>query len=149
MAFYNPDPSMGQTLRSLVAALESGGRLGLSQQLSITWVRYPGLESDPEYARNQRYLGGKGGGMVIFGIKGGKEACFRFMDALKLIDIANNLGDAKSMATHPATTTHMRVGAEERAKLGITDGTVRLSVGLEDVADLIDDLAEALDAAAS
>ena len=72
-----------------------------------------------------------------------------FMDALKLVDIANNLGDAKSMVTHPATTTHMRVGAEERAKLGITDGTVRLSVGLEDVADLIDDLAEALDAAAS
>jgi O-succinylhomoserine sulfhydrylase len=71
------------------------------------------------------------------------------MDALKLVDIANNLGDAKSMVTHPATTTHMRVGAEERAKLGITDGTVRLSVGLEDVADLIDDLAEALDAAAS
>ena len=64
-----------------------------------------------------------------------------------MIDVSNNLGDAKSMVTHPATTTHMRIGAEERAKLGITDGTIRLSVGLEDVADLIDDLAEALDAA--
>jgi len=65
---------------------------------------------------------------------------------LKLIDVSNNLGDAKSLVTHPATTTHMRVGAEERQKLGITDGTVRLSVGLEDVADLIADLSEALDA---
>jgi O-succinylhomoserine sulfhydrylase len=70
------------------------------------------------------------------------------MDALQVIDISNNLGDSKSMVTHPATTTHLRIGADERAKLGISDGAVRLSVGLEDVADLIDDLAEALDAAA-
>jgi O-succinylhomoserine sulfhydrylase len=62
------------------------------------------------------------------------------------VDVSNNLGDSKSLATHPATTTHMRIGAEERAKLGITDGTVRLSVGLEDVADLIEDLATALEA---
>jgi O-succinylhomoserine sulfhydrylase len=70
------------------------------------------------------------------------------MNALRIVDVSNNLGDAKSLATHPATTTHMRVGAEERAKLGITDGTIRLSVGLEDVADLIADLSEALDAIA-
>jgi O-succinylhomoserine sulfhydrylase len=69
------------------------------------------------------------------------------MDAMELIDISNNLGDSKSLATHPATTTHMRVGAEERARLGIADGTVRLSVGLEDVEDIIDDLSQALDAA--
>ena len=104
---------------------------------------------DPKKAKNGKVKAGFDSSSLKSIIKGGKEACFRFMDALRLIDIANNLGDAKSMATHPATTTHMRVGAEERAKLGITDGTVRLSVGLEDVADLIDDLAEALDAAAS
>ncbi len=69
------------------------------------------------------------------------------MDALRLVDISNNLGDSKSLATHPATTTHMRLGAEERARLGIGAGTIRLSVGLEDVADVIEDLAEALDAA--
>jgi O-succinylhomoserine sulfhydrylase len=67
------------------------------------------------------------------------------MNALGIVDVSNNLGDSKSMVTHPATTTHMRVGPEERAKLGITDGTIRLSVGLEDVADLVDDLAAALD----
>ena len=88
-----------------------------------------------------------GGTLVTFELRGGKDAAFRFCNALKVIDVSNNLGDAKSMVTHPATTTHMRIGAEERAKLGITDGTIRLSVGLEDVADLIDDLAEALDAA--
>jgi O-succinylhomoserine sulfhydrylase len=76
-----------------------------------------------------------------------KDAAFRFCDALRLIDISNNLGDSKSLVTHPATTTHMRIGPEERARLGITDGTIRLSVGLEDVNDLLEDLAEALDAA--
>ena len=84
------------------------------------------------------HLGRHGGGT------GGKDAAFRFMNALRLIRVSNNLGDSKSLITHPATTTHMRIGAEERARLGITDGVVRLSVGLEDVADLIDDLAEAL-----
>jgi O-succinylhomoserine sulfhydrylase len=70
------------------------------------------------------------------------------MNALQIVDVSNNLGDSKTLATHPATTTHMRVGAEERAKLGITDGTIRLSVGLEDLADLVADLSEALDAIA-
>jgi O-succinylhomoserine sulfhydrylase len=92
-----------------------------------------------------------GGTVVTFDLAGGpgqaKEAAFRFCNALRIIDVSNNLGDAKSMVTHPATTTHMRIGAEERARLGITEGTIRLSVGLEDVADLIDDLAEALDSA--
>jgi O-acetylhomoserine/O-acetylserine sulfhydrylase-like pyridoxal-dependent enzyme len=122
----------------------------LAGHSQVEEVQHASLTSSPWHERAKKYTAGKGFGSVpAFIIKGGKEACFRFMDALKLIDIANNLGDAKSMATHPATTTHMRVGAEERAKLGITDGTVRLSVGLEDVADLIDDLSEALDAAAS
>ena len=83
-------------------------------------------------------------GVVTFDVKGGKEAAFKALNRLNIVDISNNLGDSKSMVTHPATTTHMRIGAEERAKLGITDGTVRISVGLEDVADIIDDLHQAL-----
>jgi len=83
--------------------------------------------------------------VVSFEIEGGKKAVFRCANALQLIDISNNLGDSKSLATHPATTTHMRIGAEERARLGITDGVIRLSIGLEDVIDLRADLAQALD----
>jgi O-succinylhomoserine sulfhydrylase len=86
-----------------------------------------------------------GGTIVAFEVKGGKDAAFRLMNAFRIISISNNLGDTKSLATHPATTTHLRIGPEERAKLGITDGIVRLSVGLEDTADLIDDLAQALE----
>ena len=85
-----------------------------------------------------------GGTVVTFEVAGGKDAAFSVMNAFGLIAESNNLGDAKSLATHPATTTHMRIGAEERAKLGITDGVIRLSVGLEDVEDLQDDLAQAL-----
>ena len=82
--------------------------------------------------------------MVTFEVRGGKEAAFPVMNALRLVRVSNNLGDSKSLATHPATTTHMRIGAEERAKLGITDGVIRLSVGLEDVEDLKEDLGHAL-----
>ena len=85
-----------------------------------------------------------GGTVVTFELTEGKTAAFRFMNALRLIAISNNLGDTKSLATHPATTTHMRIGAEERRRLGITDGVIRLSVGLEDKADLFADLAQAL-----
>jgi O-succinylhomoserine sulfhydrylase len=85
-----------------------------------------------------------GGGVVAFEIAGGKAEAFGFADALKLIDISNNLGDAKSLITHPATTTHQRLSPEARAALGINDGMLRLSVGLEDPADLCDDIARAL-----
>src|SRR6185503_8293756 len=85
-----------------------------------------------------------GGTVVTFEVAGGKAAAFSVMNAFGLIAVSNNLGDTKSLVTHPATTTHMRIGAEERAKLGITDGVLRLSVGLEDVEDLRDDLAQAL-----
>jgi O-succinylhomoserine sulfhydrylase len=86
-----------------------------------------------------------GGTLVAFELAGGKRAAFQMMNAFEIITISNNLGDTKSLVTHPATTTHMKIGAEERARLGITDGMVRFSVGLEDKADLIDDLAQALD----
>ena len=84
------------------------------------------------------------GGVVTFDLKAGKQAAFEALNRLQIVDISNNLGDAKSLVTHPATTTHMRIGAEERAKLGITDGTVRISVGLEDVEDIVADLVQAL-----
>jgi O-succinylhomoserine sulfhydrylase len=82
--------------------------------------------------------------MVTFEMKGGKEAAFKLMNGLKIVAVSNNLGDSKSLATHPATTTHMRIGPEERARLGITDGSIRCSIGLEDADDLIDDFRQAL-----
>jgi O-succinylhomoserine sulfhydrylase len=122
----------------------------LSERVEVSRALYPFRPDHPQHALAKRLMSG-GGTLVTFelagGPEGGKSAAFRFCDALRIIDVSNNLGDTKSMVTHPATTTHMRIGAEERARLGITDGTIRLSVGLEDVADLIEDLAEALDAA--
>ena len=114
---------------------------------TIARVLYPHRADHPQAALARRQMPEAGGTVVTFDLAGGKEAAFRFCDALRLIDISNNLGDSKSMVTHPATTTHMRIGAEERARLGITDGTIRLSVGLEDVEDLIEDLAGGLSAA--
>ncbi|MCX7372370.1 MAG: O-succinylhomoserine sulfhydrylase [Alphaproteobacteria bacterium] len=119
----------------------------LAERAEIKRVLYPFRADHPQQALALKQMTA-GGTVVCLELNGGKEAAFRFMDALRIIDISNNLGDSKSMVTHPATTTHLRIGAEERAKLGISDGVVRLSVGLEDVADLIDDLAMALDAAA-
>jgi O-succinylhomoserine sulfhydrylase len=119
----------------------------LSERAEVTRVLYPFRPDHPQHALAKKQMSA-GGSLVTFDVKGGKEAAFRVMNALRVVDISNNLGDAKSLATHPATTTHMRVGAEERARLSITDGTIRLSVGLEDVDDLIEDLAQALDTVA-
>lgn len=116
----------------------------LSERAEIAKVLYPFRPDHPQHALAVKQMSA-GGTLVTFDIKGGKEETFRFMNALKLVDISNNLGDSRSLATHPATTTHMRLPDEERGRLGITAGTVRLSVGLEDVADLIEDLADALD----
>jgi O-succinylhomoserine sulfhydrylase len=107
---------------------------------------YPTLESHPQRALAMRQMSA-GGTLVTFDL-GDRETAFRFLNRLGLIAISNNLGDSKSLITHPATTTHMRVGVEERTRLGIGDGAVRLSVGLEDVADLIGDLGQALDSLA-
>jgi O-succinylhomoserine sulfhydrylase len=85
-----------------------------------------------------------GGSIVTFAVDGGRERAFAVLDALRLVDLSNNLGDSRSLAIHPATTTHLRIGAEERAHTGITEGTIRLSVGLEDVEDLREDLGAAL-----
>ena len=106
-------------------------------------VLYPSLPSHPQHnlALGQMTAGGS---VVSFSLAGGKKRAFRCLDALRLVDISNNLGDAKSLVTHPATTTHQRLPAEERARLGIDDGLIRLSVGLEDVEDVKEDLDQAL-----
>lgn len=109
----------------------------------VTRVVYPWLESHPQHELARKQMLG-GGTVVTFEIDGGKEDAFAVMNALRIVDISNNLGDAKSMVTHPATTTHRRLSPEARAAVGITDGTVRISVGLEDPLDLIDDLIAAL-----
>ncbi|MHA1113547.1 MAG: O-succinylhomoserine sulfhydrylase [Alphaproteobacteria bacterium] len=113
------------------------GRPGLANLL------YPGLESHPQHALAKAQMTDFGT-VVTFELAGGKEGAFRFLDRLRLIDISNNLGDSKSLITHPATTTHQRLSVEARAAMGVTDGMVRLSVGLEDIDDLTDDLAQAL-----
>jgi O-succinylhomoserine sulfhydrylase len=109
----------------------------------VTRVLYPGRADHPqaELARRQMKAGST---LVAFELAGGKEAAFRFLNALSLIKISNNLGDAKSLVTHPATTTHQRLKPELKAELGITDGLVRLSVGLEAPEDLMRDIDHAL-----
>mgnify|MGYP001614026069 CR=1 FL=1 len=115
----------------------------LSRQNKLRAVLHPDLASHPQHALAKKQM--KGGGTVVaFDLDGGKPAAFRFLNALRLVDISNNLGDGKSLITHPATTTHQRLPSEERERLGITEGLVRLSVGLEDPADVQDDLAAAL-----
>jgi len=118
----------------------------LSQRPEVVRVFYPGRADHPQAALAKRQMPG-GGPMVAFEIKGGKKEAFRFMNALEIVKISNNLGDAKSLVTHPATTTHQRLSPEARAELGIFDNSVRLSIGLEDAADLMADLDQALAAA--
>jgi O-acetylhomoserine (thiol)-lyase len=119
----------------------------LKSHKSVTWVRFPGLPDDPEFARNQKYLRGKGGSIVVFGIKGGKDAGRKFIDALKLFSHLANVGDAKSLAIHPATTTHSQLNEEQQLAGGITPELVRLSVGLEHIDDILADIDQALAAA--
>ena len=117
----------------------------LATHPAIARVRYPGRADHPQHALAMAQMSA-GGTLITIELAGGKAAAFRMMDALRLVAISNNLGDSKSLVTHPATTTHMRVGADERARQGITDGALRLSIGLEDPADLIHDLLTAADA---
>ena len=115
----------------------------LAGRPEVTRVWYPTRADHPQQALALQQMSA-GGTVVTFEVAGGKDAAFSVMNSFGLIAVSNNLGDSKSLVTHPATTTHMRIGPEERAKLGITDGVIRLSVGLEDVEDLKDDLARAL-----
>jgi O-succinylhomoserine sulfhydrylase len=115
----------------------------LSHEKALKSLLYPGLVSHPQHALAMAQMSA-GGSLVTFELVGGKKAAFRFLNALKMVVISNNLGDTKSLVTHPATTTHQRLSPEIRAQQGITDGMVRLSVGLEDPVDLQGDLAQAL-----
>jgi O-succinylhomoserine sulfhydrylase len=118
----------------------------LAEQSGVTRVWYPTRADHPQRDLAMKQMSA-GGTVVTFEVAGGKAGAFRVMNALQLIAVSNNLGDSKSLATHPATTTHLRIGEPERAKLGISDGVIRLSVGLEDPEDLKDDLSRALVAA--
>lgn len=129
--------AQAQSAQAIAEALEDHAKL--------KQVIYPGLSSHKQAALAERQLGA-GGTMLAIELSGGKEAAFAFLNALDIIVISNNLGDAKSIVTHPATTTHQRLSADQRSVLGISDGLVRLSVGIEDPGDLIDDILTALDA---
>ena len=117
--------------------------VALAEQSKVTRLIYPGRPDHPQADIIRKQMKG-GSNLVAFEIKGGKAGAFRFQDALKLVRISNNLGDAKSLITHPATTTHQRLTPEARAELGITDGMVRLSCGLEHADDLVEDLLDSL-----
>lgn len=110
----------------------------------VARVFYPGLDSFPQKALREAQMPAGGGTLITFEVEGGKEAAFRCMDRLKIVDISNNLGDSKSLITHPQTTTHRAISDEERAAIGVTPGLVRLSVGLEGVGDLKGDFSQAL-----
>jgi O-succinylhomoserine sulfhydrylase len=129
---------------------QSSNALALAQLLdshpAVARALYPALASHPQHDLAMRQMRG-GGTMIALELKGGKAAAYRLLDALSLIDISNNLGDAKSLITHPWTTTHQRLTAEDKIAMGIGEGMLRLSVGLEDVVDLTADLGAALDAA--
>jgi O-acetylhomoserine (thiol)-lyase len=119
----------------------------LEHHARVKWVSYPGLESSPEHARAQKYLPRGAGAILGFGIDGGASAGRRFIDGLKLFSHVANVGDAKSLAIHPATTTHQQLSAEEQRATGVTPDYVRLSVGLEHIDDLLADIDQALNEA--
>lgn len=121
----------------------------LSAHPDVEWVRFPGLESDPEFEKNKKYLKGKGGPMVVFGIKGGAAAGCKFIESLSLFSHLANVGDAKSLAIHPATTTHSQLDDEAQKAAGITPELVRLAVGIEHIDDILADLDQALATATS
>lgn len=119
----------------------------LKRHANVEWVRFPGLEGDPMYALNQKYLKGRGGSMVVFGIRGGKEAGKKFIDKLKMFSHLANVGDVKSLAIHPATTTHSQLSDEQQLAGGIAPELVRLSIGIEHIDDILADIEQALQAA--
>lgn len=120
----------------------------IEDQPGIERVWYPYLDSYPQRDLARSQMSG-GGTVVTFVVQGGKQEAFRMLNALEIIDISNNLGDSKSLVTHPASTTHRRLGPDVRASMGITDGVIRISVGLEDIQDLAEDVSQALAAAIS
>jgi O-acetylhomoserine (thiol)-lyase len=116
----------------------------LENHPSVSWVNYPGLSSHPDHEKAVKYLPNGFGAIIGFGIKGGRQAGIKFIDSVKLLSHLANIGDAKSLVIHPASTTHQQLSPEEQISTGVTDDYIRLSVGLEDVKDIIADLDQAL-----
>ena len=118
----------------------------LEKHSKVSWVKYPGLKSHPDYARAKKYLPKGAGAILGFGIKGGVDAGKRFIEKLQLFSHLANVGDAKSLAIHPATTTHSQLSPEDQVAAGVSPDFIRLSVGLEDIDDILWDLNQALNA---
>ena len=139
-----------QGLESLHVRMErhSSNALAVARYLNeherVSWVSYPGLENDRSYRLAQKYLPNGASALVGFGIKGGYRAAVKFIEGVKLLSHLVNIGDAKSLVVHPASTTHQQLNPEERAAAGLSDDFIRLSVGIEDVADIIEDIDQAL-----
>ena len=119
----------------------------LRKDCRVAWVNYAGFPDSPHYAPAQRYLCGRPCSLMTFGVKGGFEAAKKFYDALKLVKRLVNLGDAKSLSCHPASTTHRQMPPEEQRRAGVTPETIRLSIGIEHIDDIIADLDQALESA--
>lgn len=116
----------------------------LESHEQVAWVKYAGLDTHPEHDLAQKYYKGKPSTILTFGVKGGREAGVKFIDALELITRLVNIGDAKSLACHPATTTHHQLNEEELAKAGVSEDMIRLSIGIEHIDDIKADLSQAL-----
>ena len=116
----------------------------LAQHPAVSWVNYAGLPDHPDHALVRQYMGGRASGILTFGVKGGRAAGEKFLDALKLVIRLVNIGDARSLATHPASTTHRQLSPAELAKAGVSEDMVRLSIGIEHIEDLKEDLDQAL-----
>jgi O-acetylhomoserine (thiol)-lyase len=116
----------------------------LRQNPKVEWVRYPGLRDDPSCEAAQKYLPKGAGGMVVFGVQGGRAAGQSFIENLELFSHLANVGDAKSLAIHPASTTHSQMSEQQQVDAGLSPGLVRLSIGIEHIDDIIDDLDRAL-----
>jgi len=116
----------------------------LKNHAKVEWVRYPGLKDDPSYALSSKYLAKGFGGMVVFGIRGGRTAGEKFINSVSLISHLANVGDAKTLAIHPASTTHSQLSEEQQLTGGITPGLIRLSIGIENIDDILSDIENAL-----
>ncbi len=131
--------------------VENGRRVAecLRKDPRVEWVNYAGFPEHPSHGLARKYLGGRACSLLTFGVKGGLEGGKRFYDALELIKRLVNLGDAKSLACHPASTTHRQMSEDEQRKAGVRPETIRLSVGIEHIEDILGDLDQALEAAQS